>query len=130
MITKQKKLPEMSLYAIPGIKRRPKLTTPSPDNIIRVVGEVTGLTHEEITGLSQLSKIMQARKLSMYFIRRKHQNLSLARIGRLFQGKNGNPKNHATVLFACKQVENHLYTDMDFANMFDQISVKINSYEG
>lgn len=121
MITNE--LIKISPYAIPGIA---KPAIPSPEQIISVIGEVTGLTPEEITWRSQKMSIIRARMLAMHFIKIHHPYLSLTMIGSYFKGRNG-VKDHATVLNAFNRVDDYLCTDKSFVELRDKIMLKLNS---
>lgn len=66
--------------------------------------------------------IVEARFITMYFIK-KYSMLGLVDIGRLFHDKDVKKKHHATVLHACKTVENLLTYDeriIDYVTRIDR----------
>ncbi|MBS9766765.1 MAG: chromosomal replication initiator protein DnaA [Flavobacteriaceae bacterium] len=80
----------------------------SIDYIQKVVSSYFEIDIEKIQSTKRTRDIVQARHLTMYFAKRVTKN-SLASIGK----KIGN-RNHATVLHACKAVENLMETDKQF----------------
>ncbi len=80
----------------------------SIDYIQKVVSSYFEIDIEKIQSSKRTRDIVQARHLTMYFAKRVTKN-SLASIGK----KIGN-RNHATVLHACKAVENLMDTDKQF----------------
>ena len=63
--------------------------------------------------------MVQARQLAMFFAK-KYTKLSLANIGK-YIGK----RDHATVLHACKTVDNLNETDKQFRKFFSDLTTKI-----
>ena len=78
------------------------------DPIVRIsdieskVATFFGMTPADIRSNRKTRTISLARSLAMY-LTRKHTNMSFPEIGR-FMGN----KNHATVILACRKIENHL----------------------
>lgn len=70
---------------------------------------------------SRKREVVQARQVAMYFSKN-FTTASLSTIGM----KNGN-RDHATVLHACKTVNNFLDTDRDFKRQLKEIELLINS---
>lgn len=64
-------------------------------------------------------EIVEPRQIAMYFTKRK-TNMSLYAIGDEFN------KNHATVLHACKKVQNIIDTDKKFKEKINSIEIMIN----
>ena len=88
------------------------------DYIQKVVCDYLQLPVETIQNTSRKREIVQARQLSMYFAK-KITKSSLAVIG----AQCGN-KDHATVLHACKQIENLRQTDRYMRAMVDELEKK------
>ncbi len=88
------------------------------DYIQKVVCDYLELPVESIQLTSRKREIVQARQLSMYFAK-KITKSSLAVIG----AQCGN-KDHATVLHACKQIENLRQTDRYMRTMVDELEKK------
>ena len=93
----------------------------SIDYIQKVVCDYLELPVETIQNTSRKREIVQARQLSMYFAK-KITKSSLAVIGM----QCGN-KDHATVLHACKTIENLRQTDRQMRAMVDELEKKLTS---
>lgn len=91
----------------------------SIDYIQKVVSEYFGLPYEILHAKSRKREIVQARQIAMYFSKRMTKS-SLATIGSLIGGKD-----HATVLHACKTVNNLIDTDKRFKNQIQDIERKL-----
>jgi chromosomal replication initiator protein len=91
----------------------------SIDYIQKVVSDYFGLPLEAIHSKTRKREIVQARQLAMYFSK-KLTKASLATIG-LHCGN----KDHATVLHACRTVNNLIETDKQFRNYVEEIDKKI-----
>jgi len=92
----------------------------SIDYIQKVVCDYFGLPMEVIHSKTRKREIVQARQLAMYFAKKLTKS-SLATIG-LHCGN----KDHATVLHACRTVNNLIETDKQFRNYVEEIDKKIN----
>ena len=88
------------------------------DYIQKVVCDYLDLPVETIQNTSRKREVVQARQLSMYFAK-KITKSSLAVIGM----QCGN-KDHATVLHACKTIENLRQTDRYIRNLVDELEKK------
>ncbi|MCD4790816.1 MAG: chromosomal replication initiator protein DnaA [Bacteroidales bacterium] len=91
----------------------------SIDYIQKVVCDYFGLQLETIHSKTRKREIVQARQLAMYFSK-KMTKASLATIG-LHCGN----KDHATVLHACRTVNNLIETDKQFRNYVEELDKKI-----
>lgn len=87
--------------------------------IQKVVCEFFNLNPEAITSKTRKREIVQARQIAMYFAKGMTK-LSLATIGSQIGGKD-----HATVLHACKTVNNLIDTDRQFKGYIDEIEKKL-----
>ncbi|GLI52544.1 chromosomal replication initiator protein DnaA [Thermodesulfovibrio yellowstonii] len=87
--------------------------------IQKAVCEAVGLKIQDIKSKKRTKEISNARKLAMY-ITKKLTNLSLAEIGNAFGGKD-----HATVIYACKQVEKEKEKDESISRLIDSIIKKV-----
>jgi chromosomal replication initiation ATPase DnaA len=85
---------KIGVYAIPGV-----LSNKTPGTIIHFVEGSTGINISEKT---RRREVVEARQIAMYAIKYRTR-LSLAQIGAICGGKD-----HATVLHACKTVQNLL----------------------
>ena len=91
----------------------------SIDYIQKVICEYFNITVESIHSKTRKREIVQARQLSMYFSK-KHTKSSLASIGQ----QCGN-KDHATVLHACRTVNNLVETDKQFRLFVEELDKRI-----
>lgn len=91
----------------------------SIDYIQKVVCDYFGLPLEAINSKTRKREIVQARQLAMYFAK-KLTKASLATIG-LHCGN----KDHATVLHACRTVNNLIETDKQFRGYVEELDKKI-----
>lgn len=87
--------------------------------IQKAVCEALGLKIQDIKSKKRTKEISNARKLAMY-ITKKLTNLSLAEIGNAFGGKD-----HATVIYACKQIEKDKEMDESINRLIDSIIKKV-----
>lgn len=91
----------------------------SMDFIQKIVCDYFGMPVETINSKTRKREIVQVRQLSMYFSK-KMTNNSLANIG-----KHCGNKDHATVLHACKTINNLIDTDPKFRAQVEEIEKKI-----
>ena len=89
--------------------------------IQEIVSEYFQLSVEELQSKTRKRHVVQARQLAMFFAK-KYTKLSLASIGKLI-GK----RDHATVLHACKTVDNLNETDKQFRKFLTDLTTKINN---
>lgn len=86
-----------------------------------IVSDFYHVKKELIQSASRKREIVQARQVTMYFIK-KHTELSLSQIG----AQVGN-RNHATVLHACNTVKDFYEVDKGFRSDIDEIENLLNS---
>ncbi len=91
----------------------------SIDYIQKVVCDYFDITLDMINSKTRKREIVQARQLAMFFSKR-HTKSSLATIG-LHCGN----KDHATVLHACRTVNNLIDTDKQFRTYVEELEKKI-----
>lgn len=91
----------------------------SIDYIQKVVSDYFQMDIATLQSKTRRRHIVQARQLAMYFAK-KYTKASLASIGSQI-GK----RDHATVLHACKTVDNLSFTDKQFRKYVDDISQKL-----
>ena len=87
--------------------------------IQEIVSEYFQLSIEELQSKTRKRHVVQARQLAMFFAK-KYTKLSLANIGKSI-GK----RDHATVLHACKTVDNLNETDKQFRKFLSDLTTKI-----
>lgn len=83
--------------------------------IQKVVCETMGIKIQDIKSKKRTKEISNARKIAMY-ITKKLTNLSLVEIGHCF-----GDKDHATVIYACKQIEKSRENDENLSRLIDSI---------
>lgn len=83
--------------------------------IQKVVCETMGIKIQDIKSKKRTKEISNARKIAMY-ITKKLTNLSLVEIGHYF-----GDKDHATVIYACKQIEKSRQNDENLNRLIDSI---------
>ncbi len=91
----------------------------SIDYIQRIVCDYFNLTPEALQTKTRKREIVQARQIAMFFSKSLTKS-SLATIGSKIGGKD-----HATVLHACKTVNNLLDTDKQFKNQLEELERKL-----
>ena len=91
----------------------------SIDYIQKVVSEYFQMDVETLQSKTRKRHIVQARQLAMYFAK-KFTKASLASIGSQI-GK----RDHATVLHACKTVDNLSFTDKQFRKYVEDLNKKL-----
>jgi len=91
------------------------------DHIQQIIADYFNLDIESLHSKTRKRNVVQARQLAMFFAK-KYTKLSLANIGKLI-GK----RDHATVLHACKTVDNLNETDKQFRKFFTDLTTKINN---
>jgi chromosomal replication initiator protein len=91
----------------------------SIDYIQKVICDYFDLSLEVLNSKTRKRRIVQARQLAMFFSKKLTKS-SLASIGAQCGGKD-----HATVLHACKTVNNLADTDKQFRSYVDDLSKKL-----
>jgi chromosomal replication initiator protein len=91
----------------------------SVDYIQKVVSEYFQLDVETLQSKTRKRHVVQARQLAMFFAKKFTKN-SLANIGSQI-----GDRDHATVLHACKTVDNLVTTDKQFRKFVDDINKKL-----
>ncbi len=91
----------------------------SVDYIQKVVCDYFSITPDQLHSRTRKREIVQARQVAMYFSKSLTKS-SLASIGSQIGGKD-----HATVLHACKTVNNLIDTDKQFKQTIDNLEKKL-----
>ena len=117
-LVKQDITPEFTKSVLERLNRNRKQEI-SIDYIKRVVCSYYNLSEEQLLAKTRKREIVQARYLSMYFAKM-FTKCSLTGTGTQI-GK----KDHATVLYACKTVNNLMATDKQFRMQAEEIEKKI-----
>lgn len=87
--------------------------------ILKAISDYFGIKQIDIKGKRRTKEIANARQIAMY-ITKQLTTMSLSEIGRAFGGKN-----HATVIYACKLIENKRHADENLNKGIDHIIRKI-----
>ncbi len=90
----------------------------SIDYIQKVVSDYFQMDTETLRSKTRKRNIVQARQLAMFFAK-KYTKSSLASIGSQI-----GDRDHATVLHACKTIDNLIETDKEFKKYHDDINLK------
>jgi chromosomal replication initiator protein len=91
----------------------------SINQIQKIVSNYFSMSSEMLQSKTRKREIVQARQIAMYFSKSLTKS-SLASIGSQIGGKD-----HATVLHACKTINNLMYTDKHFKNQISEIEKKL-----
>ena len=110
--------PELAKRVVEKFVRNTKREI-SIDYIQKVVSDYFQMDIETLQSKTRRRHIVQARQLAMYFAK-KFTKASLASIGNQI-GK----RDHATVLHACKTVDNLTFTDKQFRKYVEDLSQKL-----
>ncbi len=89
------------------------------DGIIKAVSDYFGVKPVDIKGKKRTKEIANARQIAMYVVKQLTP-LSLSDIGRAFGGKD-----HATVIYSCKQIEERRASDENLNKGIENIIKKI-----
>ncbi len=89
------------------------------EKICQIVCHHFGLDPEQLNSQKRTRDIALARQVAMY-LSKKYTKMSLSAIGSVI-GK----KNHATVLHACKTIENLMETDREFRQQMEELERRI-----
>lgn len=94
---------------------------PTPEDIILESARYFQISAEEIKGQRRSKNIALARHISIY-LTRTLTNLSLNDIGAYYEDRD-----HSTILFSVRKIENNLETDREIAGIVRDITSNINS---
>jgi chromosomal replication initiator protein len=94
------------------------------DTIQKVVSEFFGIKHQDMKVKKRTKDVAVPRQIAMYLCKQL-THLSLSDIGKNFGGKD-----HATVIYACKQIEEKRSKDEDFNRMVEVITEKVKTQGG
>ncbi len=83
----------------------PRRSEVKPDDIIRMVTSVFGVTMERLLGRERTREVALPRQIAMYLLR-EDANLSLPQIGESLGGRD-----HTTVMYACEKIGDMLERD-------------------
>lgn len=89
------------------------------ENIQKTVCEYFGIKIQDLKAKKRTKEVANARQIAMY-VSKQHTSLSLSEIGKYFGGKD-----HATVIYACKQVEEKRGKDENLNKSVENIVKRI-----
>lgn len=89
------------------------------EQILKAVSDCFGIKHQEMKSKKRTKEIAMPRQVAMY-ISKQITNCSLSDIGKNFGGKD-----HATVIYACKQVEERRSRDEDLNRTIESLINRI-----
>ena len=111
---------DIALQALSATVPRER-TYPSPDAVIKAVGEYFNLPAEALCGKSRAREIADARHITMYLLRENaHQRTT--DIGRTLGGRD-----HSTVIHGLRKVESALAIDTQFPRQIAEIRALLSS---
>ena len=87
--------------------------------IQKTVSEYYGIKLQDMKARKRTKEIANARQVAMY-IAKQHTGLSLSEIGKYFGGKD-----HATVIYACKQIEEKRVKDENLNRSIENITRRV-----
>jgi chromosomal replication initiator protein len=94
------------------------------DTIQKVVSDFYGIKYQDMKTKKRTKDVALPRQIAMYLCRHL-TDLSLGDIGKSFGGKD-----HATVIYACKQIDERRSKDEDFNRMIEGITGKVKTLGG
>lgn len=89
------------------------------ETILKAVSDYFGIKMQDIKAKKRTKEVANARQIAMY-LAKQFTNLSLSEIGKGFGGKD-----HATVIYACRQVEERKAKDGNLSKSLDNIIKRI-----
>ncbi len=89
------------------------------DQIQKTVAEAFGIKCQEMKSKKRTKEVAIPRQIAMY-ISKRLLDMSLSDIGKNFGGKD-----HATVIYSCRQVEDRIATDDDFKRLVESLINRI-----
>ncbi len=86
------------------------------EKIINIVSKYFGFSVKELKGNKRYSKLVEARQISMYLCRNL-LGLSFVEIGKIFNGKD-----HTTVIYSVRKIENIIVSDKVMHNLVTEVT--------
>ena len=93
--------------------------TPTMKDVLRLTAERFGVEVADLTGKGRRQELVTPRQIAMYLIR-EHTQHSLPEIGAFFGGRD-----HSTVLYAVKKVQDRLDAEPDLRKATDDVRAKL-----
>lgn len=94
------------------------------NNIAEIVAKSLFLDVQDLKKRTRKREVVEARQIAMWLMHH-YTKLSLAAIGAYFENKNGISFDHATVLHACRTVNNLRESNRVFREKFEEIETLI-----
>ena len=88
--------------------------------IMNITGDAFGFTREQLASISRRRALVEARQIAMY-ITRNLTELSYPEIGKAFGGRD-----HTTVIYAFRKIQNEISENQDLFNRVQQVQNLIN----
>lgn len=92
--------------------------TANPDIIIATVAKIYGFTTKQIVGKKRYPKIAEARHLCIYLCRTL-LGITYMEIGKIFGGKD-----HSTVVYSIKKIEDLIVTNKVMNNLVTEVTMQ------
>jgi chromosomal replication initiator protein len=109
----------MGLQQVPKTpKKKQTVSVANPESIIDTFARLYDVTYDDLIGASRKKSLNLPRQLAMYVIKKKF-TLPYEDIGNIF-----NKRNHATIMYACKKVEDILQENRKLAAEVSEIIAK------
>lgn len=100
------------------VEKKGYVFTPNPDIIIATVAELYGFTSKDIKGKKRYPRIAEARHLCMYLCRNL-LGITYMEIGKIFGGKD-----HSTIVYSIKKIEDLRVTNKVMNNLVTEVTIK------
>lgn len=94
-------------------------------SIKQIVAEYYGIHPDMMNQKTRAASIVEPRKVAMYLYR-KHTNLSLQEIGKLFKGENNRVFDHSTAFHAFSTISDRIRIEKAFKSKINDIELLIN----
>jgi hypothetical protein len=94
----------------------------TPHLLIEIVSNYFKVPVSDVLSPCRKGEYIRARQISMYFIREKFK-VSLAETGSYFNGKDNRNKDHSTIIYACRSVNNQIETNPKYKKDIELLSL-------
>ena len=99
------------------------------ETVNAILDEVASVFNTDVETIKGTSRkrwdAVYPRHCAMYMIKKKYKDMTLQKVGSIFKGmEDGKPKDHATVLHACRATEDllhHKWGVIEFIDKYDDI---------
>jgi len=104
----------MNYFILPGLSRAQEIGDKKVSSLIRRVCELYEISEKELRSKRQFTALVEARQICQY-VMHKVYNMSSTNTGLEFG------KNHSTVLYSCRNIENRMSYEKGFSNTVNNI---------